>query len=37
VQLKRATASIDPNDWIVLKEALKSLKPTALGLHHIQV
>jgi hypothetical protein len=36
VRLKRAITSIDPNDWLVLKEAMKSLKPTAFGLHHIQ-
>jgi hypothetical protein len=35
-QLKRALTSIERNDWAVLTQAMKSLKPTALGLHHIQ-
>jgi hypothetical protein len=36
-QIKRATDSIDERDWQILSQAMTSLKPTDLGLHHIQV
>jgi hypothetical protein len=34
-EIKRAVASIDANDWIILSQAMKSLKPTSFGLHHL--
>ncbi len=36
-QIKRAIDSIDAGDWQILAQAMKSLKPTDLGLHHLEV